>query len=302
MQYKMNKNTGRDSFVRSMPGNGFRPQATRTYQTLAGEISFTQPEPLYKQTVVTVEMARGGKITSVAYPGAFFDPKSGNLHGTYEGPIPGQMVMVGFENGNFSAPYVVNRYPYQGKGNTLTESGYYTPLTKALFDATDVITGHFSGSYLAFYTGIFSGELPGSVKLNAMTDFNVTAKSKILLDALVSAEVKSAIVKLTASNTVTIAGNTKVEVNTATAVITASTQIELNGNGNWAIKFTEMKSAFDTLKTDLNNLITAYNTHIHVTTATVGATAVPGVISPTVSTGTPSAADMAGAKNAKVLM
>jgi hypothetical protein len=296
-QYKLNRNTGRDTFVRSVPGNGFRPQASRTYQTIAGEIAFAQPEPLYKQTVVTVNMARGGKIMSVAYPGAFFDPLSGNLHGNYEGPIPGQMVMVGFENGNFSAPYVVNRYPYQGKGNTLTESKYFTPLTKAQFDATDVITGHFSGSYLAFYTGILSGELPGSVKLNAMTDFNVKAKSKILLDALVSAEVKSLAIKINGTNTIdletvtaTIKGTTKVDIQTATAKITASTQIELNGNANWAIKYTEMKTAFDTLKTDLNNLITAYNAHMNG--------AYPLASPPAIA----SAADMSSAKNTKVLM
>lgn len=37
----------------------------------------------------------------------------------------------------------------------------------------------------------------------------------------------------------------------------------------------------------LNDHITNYNTHIHNTTATVGPTAVPGVISPTTSTSTP---------------
>ena len=72
--------------------------------------------------------------------------------------------------------------------------------------------------------------------------------------------------------------------------------IELNGNADFVTAFTDMQTAFNTLKTDLNNLITAYNSHIHITTATVGASATPGIISPTVAIGTPSTADMSGAK------
>jgi hypothetical protein len=305
-QVRISRNLGRDTFVRSYQGNGFKQQGSKTYQTVGGEILISQPEPLFRQTVVTVGLARGGKITSVAYPGAFFDPITGNLHGSYEGPIPGQMVIVGFENGNAGAPYVVNRYPYQGKGNTLTEAKYINPVTRALFDSTDVITGHFSGSYLAFYTGILSGEIPGSVKINAMTDFNAKAKANILLDALLSAEVKSIAVKLTGSSTVdlkaltaTIEGTTKVEVKTALAKITASTQIELNGNGNWAIKFTEMQTAFNQLKTDLNTFITAFNTHTHLYAPGPSA---PAPTAPPAAPGVASAADMTTAKNVKVLM
>lgn len=45
----------------------------------------------------------------------------------------------------------------------------------------------------------------------------------------------------------------------------------------------------DALRSTVNSLITAYNAHIHTTTATVGPTPVPGVISPTTSTASPPA-------------
>jgi hypothetical protein len=186
-QRKIAQNVGKDTHVRQSMGNRFKEQGSKTFQMLAGEVLITEPEPLFKQNMVTIGMARGGTVTSVAYPGAFIDPISGNLHGSYEGPIPGQMVMVGYENGNASSPFVVNRYPYQGKGNTLVENKYINPLTQKGFDATDVIMGHFSGSYLSFNTGILSGELPGSVTLASITGFSIksaTQDFKTLIDAL----------------------------------------------------------------------------------------------------------------------
>ena len=187
-QRKIAQNVGMDTHVRQSMGNRFKEQGSKTYQVLAGEVTFAEPEPLFRQNMVTVTFARGGNATSVAYPGAFIDPVTGNLHGSYEGPIPGQMVMVGYENGNSSTPYVVNRYPYQGSGNTLVEGQYTTPLTKKSFDSTDVLMGHFSGAYLSFNTGITSGELPGSVTLSAVTDnkFESVLGSNITLNTLVS--------------------------------------------------------------------------------------------------------------------
>ena len=253
-QKKIVRNIGKDSHVRNFMGNKFKEQGSKTFQVLAGEVTFAQPEPFYRQNLVTVSFARGGRALSVAYPGAFIDPVTNNLHGTYEGPIPGQMVMVGFENGNSSTPYVVNRYPYQGKGNSLTESQYINPLTKKSFDSTDVMMGHFSGSYLSFNTGILSGELPGSVSLSAATSSNITS-----------------------------------------SVITAiegGVHIELNGNTNFAVKYTELKTAFDLLRTELNTFIALYNGHGH---GGSGA-------NPPVPSAIPATADMSGSQNLKVLM
>jgi hypothetical protein len=271
-QRKIIKNIGKDTHVRNYQGNAFKQQSSGTFQLVAGEVLFQEPEPIYKQNMVKVSLARGGTLTSVGYPGAFIDPVTGNLHGTYEGPIPGQMVMVGYENGNSQAPFVVNRYPYQGAGNTLLESAYINPLTRSLIDSTDVIMGHFSGSYLSFNTGILSGQIPGSVTLNATTNFDLSATTTILLDSLISAEVSSTIVKLT-----------------------GLTNVQLNGNTNFAVKYLEMKTAFDLLRTELNALITAYNAHTHPT-------APSGPVSTPSTPGTPAAADMSGAQNLKVLM
>ena len=72
--------------------------------------------------------------------------------------------------------------------------------------------------------------------------------------------------------------------------------IEINGDADNMVRFSELKAAYDELKGDLNALISAYNSHIHITTATIGATPTPGVIAPTTSTGTPSTATIDDAK------
>lgn len=259
-QRKTAKNIGKDTFVRQYQGNNFQQQNSQTFQMMSGEIEFTEPEPLFRQNMVAVKPAKGGRITSVAYPGAFIDPISGNLHGTYEGPIPGQMVMVGFENGNVNSPFVVNRYPYQGAGNTLTELKYINPLTASLFDSTDVMMGHFSGSYMSFNTGILSGKTPGSFTLSVLTDVEIIS-------------------------------------NTTIVTLSALSHVALNGNTNFAVKYTEMKTAFDNLKTQLNNFITVFNGHKHGGVDTgVGVSLIPD------SSGTSATADMAASKNTKVLM
>lgn len=67
-------------------------------------------------------------------------------------------------------------------------------------------------------------------------------------------------------------------------VTVTSSALEVDGNSDAAA----LASKVDDLQSNLNDLITAYNNHIHTTTATVG-TGPVGVISPTTSTGTPSA-------------
>jgi len=71
---------------------------------------------------------------------------------------------------------------------------------------------------------------------------------------------------------------------------------EINGNADFAVRFGALETAYNQLKSDFDTFVTTYNSHIHITTATVGPTAVPGVISPTVSTGSPSTGDISGAK------
>jgi hypothetical protein len=119
-------------------------------------------------------------------------------------------------------------------------------------------------------------------------DGNITIESEGELSATVagdvSAESTGGDVNLTAG------GN----------VVTSSTETVIQDGTDYAVQFTAMKTAFDNLKSELNALVTAYNAHIHITTATVGATLTPGVIAQTTSTGTPPVAIMDGAKVANV--
>lgn len=78
-------------------------------------------------------------------------------------------------------------------------------------------------------------------------------------------------------------------------------QIELGGLADWVVAFTDLKTAFDQLKADLNSHIQKYNTHIHIGTATVDAGPV-GTIAATTATSTPTTADMTAAKVTTVMV
>ena len=67
--------------------------------------------------------------------------------------------------------------------------------------------------------------------------------------------------------------------------LTPGGEIRLNGNTDSAIAFTDMKAAFDLLRTELNTFIAAYNIHIHS----------PAGLPPTISA-IDAVADMSGAE------
>jgi hypothetical protein len=73
----------------------------------------------------------------------------------------------------------------------------------------------------------------------------------------------------------------------------ANGDAEINGADDNMVRFTKLKEAFDALKSDHNDLVTAFNTHMHPTAAT-------GLPSPpTPGAGIPaqaSTADISGAK------
>lgn len=93
--------------------------------------------------------------------------------------------------------------------------------------------------------------------------------------------------------------NIQIRSDDGSAFITIDTSgnILLNGDADFVTAFTDMKTAFDQLKTDLNTFITLYNTHTHT-----GVTTGSGSSGTTPSIGTPSLADMSSAKvdNVKV--
>jgi len=72
--------------------------------------------------------------------------------------------------------------------------------------------------------------------------------------------------------------------------------LELLGEGDFAVRYLELETAFNQLQSDHDALVTAFNTHTHTTTATIGASAVPGVIAPVTAPELPSTADITPAK------
>ena len=251
-QRKLADFLGNDTHTRNVGNNLFQSQSVDTNKIMTGEIFLAQPEPLFQQTGVTVNLTKGGMLTGVPYPNAFIDPISGNMHGLYEGPIPGQMVGVGFVEGNSAAPIIVNRYPYQGVGNTFTEPSYILPLTQSLYNSTDIILGHFTGSYLSFNTGvpIPTGELPGSVTLSALTDLSLAA-------AIGAVDISSFLnMSLSSTMGVTIDGLTTDISATLALTLNSDTVIELNGNTKQFVTWVELNAALTAFIAQLTTAMT----------------------------------------------
>jgi|WetSurMetagenome_2_1015567.scaffolds.fasta_scaffold01018_15 hypothetical protein len=241
-QGRITRNLGKDTHVRNQYENIFRDLNHECFQIVMGEIKSTLPEPLHQQTLVNIKFSRGGEVTNVAYPGAFIDPVSGNLHGLYEGPIANQMVAVAFENGNMNNPFVVQRFPYQGVGNTSHESKYMTPLQNLEFHPEDIILGHQSGSYLVFSTGKSpSTKTPGTFYLYTIADFEIdidtdlkiTAQQKGTIETISDFELKSqAKFTITATDEIKFDGSAKVIINsTDNTEITSQADVKITTTG-----------------------------------------------------------------------
>jgi hypothetical protein len=70
--------------------------------------------------------------------------------------------------------------------------------------------------------------------------------------------------------------------------------IEINGDADNMVRFSELKTAYDQLKSDFNAFVSIYNSHIHPFVGVpVG---VPASTTPTASVGTPSTATVDAAK------
>ena len=69
-------------------------------------------------------------------------------------------------------------------------------------------------------------------------------------------------------------------------------ELNLLGDSNWAVKYTELATQFNELKGKFNDLVTAYNAHIHPTPS--------GPSGVTVSTASPSTADITQSKNTRI--
>jgi len=92
-----------------------------------------------------------------------------------------------------------------------------------------------------------------------------------------------------------------ITIGTSTVLIEDG-QITFNEGSDYAVRYSELETAYNQLKSDFDTFVSTYNSHIHITTATIGATPTPGVLSPTVSTGSPSTGDITGAKISEIKM
>ncbi len=70
--------------------------------------------------------------------------------------------------------------------------------------------------------------------------------------------------------------------------IKKNSTIEIGGDADNMMRYSEMKAAFDQLRSDLNNHIAIFNAHVHAV--------VSGTATPTATPSTPSSADMSAAK------
>lgn len=72
------------------------------------------------------------------------------------------------------------------------------------------------------------------------------------------------------------------------------TEIQLGGTADWAVAYTDLKSAFDSLKQSITDLTNGFNAHMHATAA-LGAPSVPTPTPPLIPA-IPPTADMTAAK------
>lgn len=243
-QWKTKKG-GRDSNVRNTEDDINNPLARGVGELKLAEVILPQPEPMFMQHLVTVEFLKGGKSTGVCWPGPHVSlSKAGipagsaqAIHGLWEAPMPGQMVLVGFESGNYNAPMVVQKYPYNPSKRPDMKAAYYLPLTTMGHGSFDVVLGHFTGSFVALRGGPMG--LPGQIEVNAMTYLSLGGITgvDICTDGLFE----------TYSSTITmedISGNmikttpTGVEITdrTGNTIITSPTSVTIEAKGNLILK------------------------------------------------------------------
>lgn len=76
--------------------------------------------------------------------------------------------------------------------------------------------------------------------------------------------------------------------------------MEIGGDGNFAVRFNELKTEFNALKSDFNSLVSTFNAHTH---SVPGITSGPSATNSLVPTGTPvnpNTSDIDNAKNDKI--
>lgn len=181
---KLYHSFGNDSNMRSKGYDINNTRGVGVKEVYTGEIEKIHSEPEMAIGLVGIRMMKGGKIDFVPFPGASFvtgtDGKPSTnakaIHGLYESPVEGQQVAIGFIEGNSHDPIILQKYPYNPSPKTEMQPSYVLPLTKLQHDPSDVILGHYSGSYIALRGKL---PIPGAIEIEVPTDFYLHAATSI---------------------------------------------------------------------------------------------------------------------------
>jgi len=98
-----------DSSLRTAQKNPNNYYSFHMIQLSLGEVFLSQPEPVFKQHSVSINLVKGGILTNVAWPGPNVEANPSGvpssdatmIHGLFESPLPGQQVLVGFVDISF---------------------------------------------------------------------------------------------------------------------------------------------------------------------------------------------------------
>jgi hypothetical protein len=145
-----------------------------------GTVMVPQPEPVYKESSVSISLVSGGTLTNVAWPGPQVDMNPSGIiaggvavgiHGLWQAPLNGQQVLVGFVEGSSQNPIVLEKYSYNASPRVDLEFNHILPLSSKLIGPTDVVLGHHIGSFIAFRGTL---PVPGEIDIFALTIFTLT--------------------------------------------------------------------------------------------------------------------------------
>jgi hypothetical protein len=163
----------------------------------AGFVIKIHEEPKYKTTLVSVQLIDGGIIEEVPFPTpniitnemGKITGKIKMIHGLYEPIMPGQYVLVGFIDGNSQKPIIINKYQYKAIPSTGSIDNLFTnPLSKLNFQSSDIILGHYSGSYLSIHA---KTPIPGHVQISSISSMELKSKLGIVMKSDLEVNIKA---------------------------------------------------------------------------------------------------------------
>lgn len=198
-----------------------------------GSTILPQPEPGYTISQAVVQLQNGGNMMfNVPWPGGNvecniaglpFGPAIG-VHGLFDGPMPGQKVVVGFIEGNSQKPVILNKYPYMHGWRTDNLFTHVLPLTTKLHSSFDVVLGHFTGSYIK----ITALPIPAAIEISAQTAVNIISKvATTITSAGLVAITAATSISLTSAGPVGITGSA-VSLTSAAPMLLSAPSVQIN--------------------------------------------------------------------------